>query len=186
MYCRTVKRATWLRPVLAAGRWAAGLVVLAGLSVAGAPIAHATDPSGLTSTMVAKGTFADDIAARINTDVDPNAQSDVWRAWINTKGASDLEVLQNTFAPGGTIGWHSHPGPSLVIVKAGTATLYMGDDHTCTPHVVPAGSGFVDSGADVHVVRNEGSEELVVVVASLIPAGATRRIDQPRPGHCGF
>jgi hypothetical protein len=38
----------------------------------------------------------------------------------------------------------------------------------------------------VHVVRNEGREELVVVVASLIPAGATRRIDEPSPGTCAF
>jgi hypothetical protein len=34
-----------------------------------------------------------------------------------TKGASDLHMLQNTIAPGGTFGWRSHPGPSLVIVS---------------------------------------------------------------------
>ena len=185
---KTLIRATSILAVLAPGSWAAGLVVLAGLFAAYAPDAHATAPSGVTSTLLAKGTFADNIDALTltNTAVDPNGQTNVWRAWINTKGASDLEVLQNTFAPGGTFGWHSHPGPSLVIVKSGTATFYMGDDPTCTPHVVPAGSGFVDSGHDVHVVRNEGREELVVVVASLIPAGATRRIDEPSPGNCAF
>jgi len=81
-------------------------------------------------------------------------------------------IIENTIAPGGTFGWHSHPGPSLVIVKSGTAAFYMADDPSCTPRVVPAGSGFVDSGADVHVVRNEGTVDLVTVVASLIPAGA--------------
>jgi hypothetical protein len=73
-----------------------------------------------------------------------------------------------------------------VIVKSGTATFYLGDDPTCTPHVVPAGSRFVDQGGDVHVVRNEGSVDLVTVVASLIPAGAARRIDEPSPGNCPF
>ena len=50
--------------------------------------------------------------------------------------------------------------------------------------VVPAGSGFVDQGHDVHVVRNEGSVDLVTVVVSLVPAGFARRIDEPSPGTC--
>jgi hypothetical protein len=53
-------------------------------------------------------------------------------------------------------------------------------------HVVPAGSGFVDQGHDVHVVRNEGSVDLVTVVVSLVPAGFGRRIDEPSPGNCPF
>jgi hypothetical protein len=50
--------------------------------------------------------------------------------------------------------------------------------------VVPTGSGFVDQGHDVHVVRNEGNVDLVTVVASLVPAGFARRIDEPNPGYC--
>jgi hypothetical protein len=50
--------------------------------------------------------------------------------------------------------------------------------------VVPAGSGFVDQGHDVHVVRNEGSVDLVTVVVSLVPTGFARRIDEPSPGNC--
>ena len=93
-------------------------------------------------------------------------------------------MLQNTIAPGGTFGWHSHPGPSLVIVKSGTATFYMADDPACAPQVVPAGSGFVDNGQDTHVVRNEGSIDLVTEVVSLVPAGSARRIDEPAPANC--
>jgi quercetin dioxygenase-like cupin family protein len=137
--------------------------------------ALATPPSGVTTTPIATGRF-DAIDTKIKTGA--------WKAKLKTKGASDLHVLQNTIAPGGTFGWHSHPGPSLVIVKSGTATFYLADDPTCTPHVVPAGSGFVDSGGDVHVVRNEGSVDLVTVVASLVPADAARRIDAPSPGNC--
>jgi quercetin dioxygenase-like cupin family protein len=139
--------------------------------------AQATPPSEVTTNVIAVGRF-DAIDTKIKTGH--------WKADIRTKGASDLHVLQNTIAPGGTFGWHSHPGPSLVIVKSGTATFYLAGDPTCTPHVVPAGSGFVDSGGDVHVVRNEGSVDLVTVVVSLVPAGAKRRIDQPNPGNCPF
>jgi hypothetical protein len=73
-----------------------------------------------------------------------------------------------------------------VIVKSGTATFYLANDPTCTPHVVPVGSGFVDHGDDVHIVRNEGSVDLVTVVVSLVPAGFERRIDEPNPGNCAF
>jgi quercetin dioxygenase-like cupin family protein len=147
--------------------------------------AQATPPSGVATTVLGVGRFTD-IDAKAKTDIDPGTPTEFWKARIKTKGNSDLHVLQNTIAPGGTFGWHSHPGPSLVIVKSGTATFYLASDPTCTPHVVPAGSGFVDQGRDVHVVRNEGSVDLVTVVVSLVPADAARRIDEPSPGNCPF
>jgi quercetin dioxygenase-like cupin family protein len=145
--------------------------------------AQATPPSGVTTTILGVGRFAE-IDAKAKTDINPGLFTEFWKARITTKGRSDLHVLENTIAPGGTFGWHRHPGPSLVIVKAGTATLYLAADPTCRPHVVPAGSGFVDQGQDVHVVRNEGSVDLVTVVVSLVPAGFERRIDAPSPGNC--
>ena len=145
--------------------------------------ARATPPSGVTTTMIGLGRFTK-IDAMAKTDVDPGPFTEFWKARIKTKGSSDLHVLQNTIAPGGTFGWHSHPGPSLVIVKSGTATFYLAEDRRCRPHVVPAGSGFVDQGHDVHVVRNEGKVDLVTVVVSLVPAGFARRIDEPSPGNC--
>ena len=145
--------------------------------------ARATPPSGVMSSTIGFGRFTS-IDAKARTDIDPGPATKFWKARIKTKRPSDLYVLQNTIAPGGTFGWHSHPGPSLVIVKAGTATFYLAKDPTCRPHVVPAGSGFVDQGQDVHVVRNEGSVDLVTLVVSLVPAGFERRIDQPSPGTC--
>jgi quercetin dioxygenase-like cupin family protein len=161
------------------------LVMVAGLSVLYVSGALATTPVGVTTTILGVARF-DNIDATTKTDIDPGAEHHFWRGRINTKGPSDLYVLQNTITPGGTFGWHSHPGPSLVTVKSGTATFYMSDDPTCSPHVVQAGSGFVDNGHDVHLVRNEGSVDLVTVVVSLVPAGFTRRIDEPSPGNCPF
>jgi quercetin dioxygenase-like cupin family protein len=152
------------------------LVVVLGAGLYGGTVL-ATPPIGVTTLPLGQGRF-DPIDAKVKTGA--------WKASIRTKGASDFHVLQNTIIPGGTFGWHSHPGPSLVIVKSGTATFYHGDDPTCTPHVVQAGSGFVDQGGMVHIVRNEGSVDLVTVVASLVPAGAARRIDEPDPGNCNF
>jgi quercetin dioxygenase-like cupin family protein len=162
---------------------AATLVVIVGLSVAYVSGALATPPNKVVTTTFGVGRF-DDISSTTKTDINPGAATDFWQARINTKGNSDLYVLQNTIAPGGTFGWHGHPGPSLVIVKSGTATFYMADDPTCSPHVVQAGSGFVDNGHDTHVVRNEGSVDLVTVVVSFVPAGFARRIDEPAPANC--
>ena len=140
-------------------------------------LAFATAPSGVTSTTFAIGHF---------DGIDAKTVSGPWQARIDAKGASDLYVLENRIAPGGSFGWHSHPGPSLVIVKTGALTLYRADDPTCTPQVIQAGSGFVDDGGDVHIVRNEGAVETVVYVTSLVPRDQPRRIDQPSPGNCSF
>jgi len=164
-------------------KWLLALLVVAfGAAVYGGTVL-ATNPSGVTTTTFGVGRF-DDIDATTKTDVNPGHATDFWQARINTKGASDLYVLQNTIRPGGTFGWHSHPGPSLVIVKSGTATFYMADDPTCSPRIVTAGQGFIDNGHDTHVVRNEGSVDLVTVVASLVPAGFARRTDEPAPSNC--
>jgi quercetin dioxygenase-like cupin family protein len=154
---------------------AALLVVLVGIPFAAS--AFATPPAGVTSTLFAVGTF-DELEAK--------TLSSSWQARISTKGSTDVHILENRIAPGGTFGWHSHPGPSIVVVKSGALTLYRGADSSCTPTVVPAGSGFVDDGGDIHVVRNEGAVETVVYVTSLVPKGAVRRIDEPSPGNCSF
>ena len=80
-----------------------------------------------------------------------------------------MTVVENRVAPGGSFGWHSHPGPSLVIVKAGTLTFYEASDPTCTPSVHSAGDAYVDEGTDVHVARNEGTVDAVVIVTRIIP-----------------
>ena len=49
------------------------------------------------------------------------------------------------------------PGAQLCDRPVGTATFYMGADPKCRAHGVRAGSGFVDKGRAVHIVRNEGT-----------------------------
>ncbi len=139
--------------------------------------ALATPAVGVEGTSLAVGTF-DRLEAR--------SAADNYEVELRATGPTDVHVLQNKIAPGGTFGWHSHPGPSIVVVQSGALTLYRADDESCTPQVYPAGSGFVDQGGDVHVVRNEGDVEVVVYVTSIIPKGAGRRIDALDPGVCGF
>jgi quercetin dioxygenase-like cupin family protein len=156
--------------VLASSLALVGIAVYAGTVLA-------TPPSGVTPTVFGVGKLSS-----FNTSGTIGA----WAAKMNIRGASDLHVLSNRIAPGGSFGWHSHPGPSFVLVKSGTATVYLGADRTCRPHKFRAGSGFVDKGRAVHIVRNEGTVALVTVVVSFVPRGAVRRIDERRPGNCRF
>lgn len=161
-------------------------ILAGGMALAAAPLVpptHATPQSGVSSMTIAQGAF-DEIDVLTKTDVDPGPATDFWKAVITTKGVSRLFVVKNTVTPNGSLGWHSHPGPTLVIVVSGTATEYHGDDPTSTPHVHPAGTTFVDPGEVTgHLVRNEGSVDLVVIAVRLVPEGAMSRIDLPNPGY---
>ncbi|HEX9187988.1 MAG TPA: cupin domain-containing protein, partial [Vicinamibacteria bacterium] len=118
---------------------------------------------------------------------DPTPRKDLWLSLQRTKGPSDLYVQSNVWQPGGSTGWHTHPGHSLIIVTAGTVTAYEGDDPGCQPTVYAQGAAFLDPGGDhVHLLRNEGAEPASTIAVQLIPADATRRVDAENPGHCPF
>jgi quercetin dioxygenase-like cupin family protein len=115
--------------------------------------------------------------------VHPNG---VWLAWVKTHGDSDLYVIDNKFAPGGSSGWHSHPGPSLIFVVAGAMTNYSSDEPGCAPHTYTAGESLVDPGGDdSHMLRNEGAVTAETIAVQFLPQGATRRNDvTPAPDGC--
>jgi quercetin dioxygenase-like cupin family protein len=108
-----------------------------------------------------------------------------WMTQLRTKGKTDIAVVENRVAPGGSFGWHSHPGPSIIIVKQGAITFYGADDPTCTPQVYREGDAFIDQGTDVHIGINNGTEDLVVIVTRFLPDGAKARDDAPDPQVCG-
>ncbi|HZF17861.1 MAG TPA: hypothetical protein VE046_18190 [Steroidobacteraceae bacterium] len=106
---------------------------------------------------------------------------------IKARDPSDVYVVKNTVPVGGSSGWHTHPGPSVVLVKTGTATIYSGDDPSCSPTTYAAGTGFIDEGGGyLHMVRNEGQVTLELIAFQIVPANATRRIDAADPGFCPF
>jgi len=106
---------------------------------------------------------------------------------LRKKHAADAVTVVVNFAPGGTTGWHSHPGPVVNLVTAGTLTYCPGDDPSCTPHRYATGQGFWDHGGEVHIVRNEGTAPATLVVTFLdVPPGTPPRIDEPSPGNCRF
>jgi len=168
-------------------------VLLAAALVTATPytrIVQATKAVGFSGQTVVKGTFGDiDVFNHITPPEFWQLlhRSDVWLSWQKTKGDSDLYVQSNTWQPGGTTGWHSHPGHSLIVITSGTVTNYESDEPGCPAHVYQAPATFVDAGGThVHMVRNETGAVATGYAVQLIPAGATRRIDAEQPANCPF
>src|SRR5262249_15287588 len=111
----------------------------------------ASPAEGFVGTTLAMGRFGEIDISNYFIPPDFN-KNNVWLSWQKAKGLSDLYVQNNVWAPGGSTGWHTHPGHSLIIVTAGTVTAYEGDDPDCKPSVYTRGMGFVDPGGDhVHI-----------------------------------
>ena len=144
-----------------------------------AGIALATPGIGIVSAPVhARGTNAD----RLNVHSKAGVK-------LQTKSSLDFVTQQIVIAPGGTTGWHSHPGPVLVTVKSGELTLVYADDTSCQGTIYGAGESFVDRGdAIVHTALNRGSANLEFWATYLVPGapGTPQRIDAPSPGNCSF
>lgn len=136
---------------------------------------RATPGSGVSGELLASGTLPEEVPSKFKTE-NGNVQADV----------SKITVIRHTIVPGGVFGWHQHGGPLWATVVSGNLTVYHGDDPTCTGEVYPSGSVFMDSGNHTHNARNEGSENLVVIVTYMLPEGGAPRIDVPDPGVCPF
>jgi hypothetical protein len=74
----------------------------------------------------------------------------------------------------------------FVTVIQGTLTFYEYNDPTCTPIVVTAGHGYVDSGRG-HIGRNETDQPATDISVIIAPVGGAFRTELPAPGpYCSF
>jgi quercetin dioxygenase-like cupin family protein len=103
---------------------------------------------------------------------------------LQTKGDVEVAYQRITIAPGGTLGWHSHPGPTVVTVFRGTLSFYHAED--CTHEIEFAtGTSFSNLPDEIHLARNEGTEDVVVFASYYVPLNTPPvmlRMDQPSPG----
>jgi quercetin dioxygenase-like cupin family protein len=146
----------------------AAIVLALGATAVGSALA--TPGADIVSSVLASGTLDGHVKLKVR------------------RHRSDVVVQQVTIAPRGTTGWHTHPGPAVVVIKSGSFTLYDGDDPTCTGTTYSAGQAFIDPGhGHVHIGRNEGSQTVELYVTFLdVPVGGPPRIDASAPGNCPF
>ena len=154
----------------------AALVALVAVVVTATALA--STPIGVTPTVLARGTYdAFKVKSSPQSPVEFEAKA---------KSPLDLVVRRHDYAAGSSTGWHSHPGPVFITVTQGQLTFYEYDDPTCTPHVVSAGEGYVDTGGG-HIGRNETAQPAQDISVIVAPVGGAFRGELAAPNpYCGF
>src|SRR5215204_1110830 len=148
---------------------AVGVTVLLAL-VVGAALA--TPPKEATTTPLTRATLGNFEANSDGIEVESQRTS------------ADIAIAKVVIEPGGSTGWHHHPGVTLVSIASGTVTEY---DNKCEKTVHKAGEGFVESNDAVHVVRNNRNVNAVLYATLIVPTNTTDeglRIDEPKPSNC--
>ena len=138
----------------------------------------ASPASGVTPTLLSRGAF-DSFKVMSFPE-----GAGLFKA--EAKQPIDVVVRRHDYAVGSSTGWHAHPYPVFVTVLSGEITFYEYDDPTCTPHLVTAGHGYVDSG-EGHIGRNESGAPAVDISVIMAPTGAPFRAELTAPGpYCTF
>jgi len=141
------------------------LVGVVGAAVYGG-IALATPPSGLVNILLARGTDASEGTLPIQM-------------------GTDVVMAQITVEPGGSSGWHSHPGGAIIVVKQGSLTVFGSAGNKCETTTYGAGQAFIERPGEVDNVLNLGTSPYVLYVTfPRVPQGASPRTDEPNPGTC--
>ncbi|MGH3884535.1 MAG: cupin domain-containing protein [Pseudonocardiaceae bacterium] len=138
-------------------------VLLCGAAMAMAPAAASATPgTGVSGTVLGKGTSDDTIE-------------------VKNGGRTDIVVRHIVIEPGGSTGWHHHPGELIAVVHKGTLTRTLED---CSVQTNSPGQSFVEAAGDshAHIGRNLGAEPVELYVTYVIPAGAALSIDAADPG----
>jgi quercetin dioxygenase-like cupin family protein len=146
---------------------ALGVAVLA--LVVGAALA--TPPKKATTTPITRATLGTFAAQNAGIKVESQGTS------------ADVATVKVVIEPGGSTGWHRHPGVGLASVKSGTVTFY---DEKCKKSAYKAGEGFLESHHPM-LVRNHGKVKAVFYATFIIPTKTTEeglRIDVPKPKGC--
>jgi quercetin dioxygenase-like cupin family protein len=141
---------TGLLPLLAAGSVA--------LAASAGPVSPNSEPHGITITLLSRGTVAQPF------------QVQAVGIELEASRVIDVATVRVDFQPGGTTGWHVHPGPVAATVVAGNVTLIADD---CTHHTYTAGQTFIEKGPrDLHKAIATGGSNAEVVATFFVPTGA--------------
>jgi quercetin dioxygenase-like cupin family protein len=147
-------------------------------------VAVATPGSGTSPTVVARAAFADHVDLKLSIQ-DGHRDRDN----IHVRHAADTVMQQIQFGPSAISGWHSHPGPAVILIKSGQLKFYSEEDRKCRGRTFSAGQAFIESPGLVHFAQNPSSTEIteVAVIYFDVPDDlASPRVDEPAPGNCPF
>jgi quercetin dioxygenase-like cupin family protein len=146
------------------------LAVVVGAVFLGSNAVMATPPAGFTAKVLAKGTLAE------------SAKIDALGVRFSTEHSTDAYVQQVDIAPGGSSGWHEHPGLVIVSVATGAVIVHTGCDAGVR---YSAGQSFIEPPLTPMLVENASSTAPAQNFASVVvPAGRAPRIELPAAPDC--
>jgi quercetin dioxygenase-like cupin family protein len=127
---------------------------LAGVTLAGLAGVALAQNSGVTRTVITKADVS-----------------------VPTREAVEARV---EIAPGGVVGWHTHPGDEVSYVTDGVLTLLIVGQPA---RKVVAGEGFVVPAGVVHSAKNEGASATKLVVVYIVEKGKPLASPAPAPAQ---
>jgi quercetin dioxygenase-like cupin family protein len=148
----------------------------AALMIAG--IALATPTIGAWyNVILSTGTINHDINAHAHVALPGSEEG--FSAQLETEGAANFIVQEIKFSPGGTTGWHNHPGVLLLSLAADSGPIdWYGAN--CVKHTYNAGDSWTEA-TSLHDVVNNSSLDAHFLVTYVVPKGVSKRTDQPAP-----
>ena len=150
-----------------------GVTAAAVVTLAASATAAATPATGLDSKLLVRGAAGE---FRL-------ADRDM-RFFLGAGEPTDIALVRATLEPGGSTGWHTHHGQSMVLVEKGVMTTQEAHHRRCLTKTIGAGSAF-EHPEGAHNFINNGTDQLVFYVAYFLPAGAAPSpIDAPAPPAC--
>src|SRR5215471_1593848 len=85
-------------------------------------------------------------------------------------------MAQITVDPGGSSGWHSHPGGAIIVVNTGTLNIYRSVGGQCQTETYSAGQAFIERPGELDNVLNMSSSPYVLYVTfPRVPQGVSPR-----------
>ncbi|MEO8908070.1 MAG: cupin domain-containing protein [Microbacteriaceae bacterium] len=89
---------------------------------------------------------------------------------VNVAGPAQVAFRKITIKPGGGTGLHCHDGQLIAVVENGVFTHYA-PTYPTGKHVYVAGDSIVEGAHYVHQGKNEGTDDVVLLVTYIIPTG---------------
>jgi quercetin dioxygenase-like cupin family protein len=89
---------------------------------------------------------------------------------VEVAGPTQVAFRRITIHPGAGTGKHCHDGQLIAVVEQGTFTHYA-PAYPGGVHVYQAGDSIVEGAHYVHEGKNEGTDDVVLLVTYVIPEG---------------
>jgi hypothetical protein len=157
-----------------------GLALAWGVTITQA--SHADHGPISVEILTGRAQFTDQVAGQLRVKLDGRATS-----VLNMRDLSRTVVAKITVPAGAHFPWHTHPGPVIVNVAAGTLVYVNAKD--CVERSYAPGTAFLDPGrGNVHTAFNPSTTETTVLFATFFevpPAPAPLTITEGvTPGNC--